>query len=361
MSISPTAEGFRAAFRRPSFTFAEITWRWVFGATATLLFFFGLFEYLDTVPVTSADILFLRTRNPFLVSQAFAHMLRGSLNRALLSLLLAALLLILVWMFAASLGRIATVEAMVDYFRTRFAASQPESEDEPVSNRAGDAPGLAEFARPRISEAGRFTSLLRLNFLRVTAVLATFVGIAGAAVLAGLASPPSHPRPGLAFLLLVPVVSVVALIGYELNWLLSLAAVFIVRDGEDAVGSIASAVSLCRERSGAVFAVTTWTGIAHLVTFVAASTVVGFPIGLAGILPWRMVALLVVLVTLAYLAVADWLYTVRFAGYVCIAELPDVLLAPPEPPIIPVPPTPSETIDRDELILSDIPNLALET
>ncbi len=350
-------EGFRAAFRRPSLTFAEITWRWVFGTTATLLFFFGLFEYLDTLPVTRADILFLRTRNPFLVSQAFAHILRGSMNRAVLSLILAAVLLALIWMLAASLGRIATVEAMLEYFRTRFA-EQPESENKAVSATQGRALGLAEFVRPGISESGRFASLLRLNFLRVTAILATFIGLAGAALLAALASPPTHPRPALAFLLLVPVISAVALIGYELNWLLSLAAVFVVRDGDDAIESIVGAVALCRERSGPVFAVSTWTGIAHLIAFVGASTVVGFPIGLAGVLPWRAIASLVILVTLAYLAFADWLYTARLAGYVCIAEMPDVLLAPPPAPIIP---TPVETIDRDELILSDIPNLVVET
>jgi hypothetical protein len=66
----------------------------------------------------------------------------------------------------------------------------------------------------------------------------------------------------------------------------------------------------------------------------------------------------VILLTLAYFAIADWLYTVRLAGYVCIAEMPDALLAPP-PPLIPVAPAPSETIDRDELILSDIPQPAI--
>ena len=47
-------------------------------------------------------------------------------------------------------------------------------------------------------------------------------------------------------------------------------------------------------------------------------------------------------------------YTARLAGYVCIAEIPDALLAPP-PPIIPSPVAPAATIDRDELILSDVP------
>ena len=64
MPISPTAEGFRAAFRRPSLTFAEIAWRWIFGGTATALFFFALFEYLGTLPVSNADMVLLRTRHP---------------------------------------------------------------------------------------------------------------------------------------------------------------------------------------------------------------------------------------------------------------------------------------------------------
>ena len=345
MPISPTAEAFRAGFRRPSLTFAEITWRWVVGATATLLFLFGLIEYLDTLRVTSGDILFLRTRNPFLVSQAIAHILHGSVSRAVLSLLVATMLLALLWMVAASLGRIATIEAMVEYFRSRFAAE---------TEQIGEMDSVLT-----VSRRGRFTSLLRLNFLRVAVIVAAVVGFAGALVLASFASTPAHPRPGLAFLVFLPVVSVVCIVGYELNWLLSLAAVFVVRDGDDAVESIESAVELCRERTSAVFAVSTWTGLAHFIAFAGASTVVAFPIGLTGLLPWRMVVLLVILLTLAYLAVADWLYTVRLAGYVCIAEMPDALLAPP--PTLPPPPLPAETIDRDELILSDIPNALVET
>jgi hypothetical protein len=65
-----------------------------------------------------------------------------------------------------------------------------------------------------------------------------------------------------------------------------------------------------------------------------------------------------ILVTLAYFAVVDWLYMARLAGYVCIAEAPQALLAPS-----PLPrhgPPLQTTIDRNELILSDVPNLAVE-
>ena len=148
--VSPTAEGFRAAFRRPLLTFAEITWRWVVGVTATVLLFFGFFEYLDTLPVTNWDIVFLQTRHPLLVWQAIAHILRGSFGRAVLSLILAALLLTLIWMVAASLGRLATVEGMIEYFRARFANAVP------VVNPI------------EYSQRDRIFDLLQLNFLRVT-------------------------------------------------------------------------------------------------------------------------------------------------------------------------------------------------
>ena len=337
MPISPTAEGFRAAFRRPSLTLAEITWRWVVGATATVLFLFGLFEFIDTLPVTNGELLFLKTRNPFLVSQAIAHILRGNLIRGLFSLILGALLLAVIWLIAASLGRIATVAALLEYFRARFAAGTT---------------GDLENGAASKSVQWRLTSLMQLNFLRVAVFLAGLVGLAGAAIVAGSASSPSHPRPGLAFLLFVPIATVVCLIWYELNWLLSLAAVFVVRDADDVIGAISSSVALCRRRTAAVFAVGTWTGAAHLIAFAGASTVVAVPLALATVLPWRLVALGMVVLTLVYLAVADWLYTARLAGYVCIAEIPDSLLAP-TPPLIPSPAMPAATIDRDELILSD--------
>jgi hypothetical protein len=338
MPISPTAEGFRAALRRPLLTFAEITWRWVVGATATVLFFFGLFEFLDTLPVTNGELLFLRTRNPFLVSRAIAHILRGHLSRGLLSLILAALLLAVIWMVAASLGRIATVEALLEYFRVRFAADTThEGENAVASNPA----------------QGRFTALLRLNFLRVAVALAGLVGLAGAAIVARSASTQPHPQTGMAFLSFVAIAGVVCLIGYELHWLLSLAAVFVVRDADDVIGAISSSLALCRRRPAALFAVSAWTGVAHLIAFTAASMGVSVPLALAGILPWRLVALGIILVTLAYLVVADWLYTARLAGFVCIAEIPDALLVPPPP--LPPPTIPAATIDRDELILSDVP------
>lgn len=328
MSLSPTAEGFRTAFRRPLFSFAEIGWRWLFGGTAIVLLFFGLIEFLDTLPVTSGELLFLRTKQPFLVEQAIAHILRGSLGRGVMSLAIAVLLLIVLWLIAASFGRTATVRALIDYFR-----------------RDG-----------RGEVRGDWWPLLNLNFLRVVVLTAVGVGLVGAAMLANAVSPSKGSAPGVGFVIFIPIAGLIFLAGWALNWFLSLAGMFAVRDGQDALGAISAAADFCMERTGSVFAVSVWTALAHLAAFVIGSSAVSMLVGLAGAMPWRAIAIGIVVVTLVYFAFADWLHMARLAGYVFIVETPESQLRPPTP-ITPIPPPVQTTIDREELILSDVPGL----
>ena len=340
-SISPTLEGFRASFRRPSLTLAEITWRWTVGAVGFALVFFWSIEFLDTLPVTRGDETLLSTRQPLLIGRAISHILRGSLNRTVLAALLAAIALSLLWIIIASIGRAATVRSLLDYFR-RDSASTISTETDTASE-----------ARP-------FRSLTGLNFLRVAVMLAAFLAFIGAAILAGFASPDSNPRPGLVFIFFLPLAGLICIAWPTLNWLLSLACVFAVRDGEDTLGALTAAVAFFRERPGPVFAVSTWTGLAHLIAFSVATTLVSVPLAFIRIAPWRLAIIGMFLVTLAYFAVVDWLYMARLAGYVCIAEMPDT---PVSSTPIPIPPSPAPertTIDRDETILSDVPNLAVE-
>lgn len=335
--ISPTLEGFRASFHRPSLSLAEIAWRWTVGAVGWALVFFWLIEFLDTLPVSRGDATLLSTGQPLLVGRAISHILRGSLNRAVLAGLFAVISLGLFWIVAASVGRVATVRAVLDYFRRDVASDvSPETHD-------------ANRTRPLLS-------LIGLNFLRAALTLAALLGFAGAAILAGYASPHANPQPGLVFILFLPLAGLICVVWLLLNWLFSLAGIFAVRDGEDALGAVSAAVTFFRKHPGPVFAVGTWTGLAHLVAFSVVSTVVSVPLAFISVAPWRLVIAGVILVTLAYFAVADWLYMARVAGYVCIAEMPDAL-APPAP----LPASRQTTIDREEPILSDVPNLAVET
>jgi hypothetical protein len=97
--------------------------------------------------------------------------------------------------------------------------------------------------------------------------------------------------------------------------------------------------------------------LAHIAVFVIASIVAPLPLILLRVAPMRVVVTIVLLVTVAYLAVVDWLYTARLAGYVCIVEMPETLVVPAPKPATP----PQTTIDRDEPIISDVPGLVPQT
>jgi hypothetical protein len=183
------------------------------------------------------------------------------------------------------------------------------------------------------------------------------LAFAGSAILVSLASSGAHPRPALVFTLFFPLAGLICIVWPMLNWLLSLACIFAVRDGDDAVGALSAAATFSQEHSGPVFAVSTWTGLAHLAVFSIGSTAASLPLAFVQVVPGRLIIAAVVLVTLAYFAIVDWLYIARLAGYVCIAEMPE---APAASAQLPAPP-PQTSIDRNELILSDLPNLAAET
>jgi hypothetical protein len=336
--VSPTLEGFRAAFRLPSLTFTEIAWRWTAGAVVCVLSLFWCIEYLDTLPVSSGDATLLSTKQPLLVGRAIAHILHGSLNRAALAALLAGLALSTLWTVSASIGRSSTVRALLDYFRRNATSLASQGKHDAITPRP-------------------LRSLLGLNFLRVALMLATLLAFVGAAILVGFASPNANPRPGLVFILFLPLAGLICVVWPALNWLLSLACIFAVRDGEDTFGALVAAVTFSRERSGPVFSVSTWAGLAHLTAFGVATMVVSLPLALIQVASARHIVAVVIFLTLIYFAVADWLYIARLAGYVCITEMVDDLASPERLPAAP----PQTSIDRDEPILSDIPNPAVET
>jgi hypothetical protein len=341
--VSPTVEGFRAAFRSPSLTFAEIAWRWTVGGVAWGLSLFWLVEYLNTLLVSKGDAALLSTKQPLLVARAIAHILRGSLNRAVLSALLVVIAVTLLWVVAASVGRIATVRGLLSRFRNDGTHN---------SSASTDATG----------ESRPLRSVIGLSFLRVIVTLAAVLALVGSALLASFASSHQNPQPGLVFVLFLPMAGLVCLAWSALNWLLSLAAIFAVRDGDDALEAVFAAVAFFREHSRPVIAVSTWTGLAHLVAFSIASTAVSLPLAFIQVAPWRLVVAVIILVALVYFAVVDWLYIVRLAGHVFIAGMPEALAEPAPQPVSAPPASPPQTsMDRDELILSDISNLAVET
>jgi hypothetical protein len=344
--VSPTLEGFRAALRRPVLTLAEVTWRWTVGATACALFIFSFIEYLDSLSVTDGERLLLRSRQPLLVGRAISHIIQGSFNRAAIAVVLGVLGLSAFWVIAASLGRNVTVRALLDYFVSRRGPDGDGPAPEGIAQRENDA------MRPPV-----FRSLLGLNFLRAALAVAAILSFAAAAIFASFVSPATSPHPGIAFLVFVPLAGAICILWWSLNWLLSLAGIFSVRDGEGTVGAISSAATFCGEHLGPVLAVSTWYELAHIVAFAAANTIVTVPLIFIRIVPSRVVIAGMFLIGMVYFAVVDWLYTARLAGYVCILEMPETSLG-----AMPTADAPTQPgIDRDEPILSDVPGLIAET
>jgi hypothetical protein len=337
---SPTQEGFRAILSRPSLGLAEIVWRWSFDAAAFLLFGYSFFEYSNTLPVSRGDLLLLRTTQPVLISRAVLDIFRGSGSRVVETAVVLLLTLGIAWVVVASLGRVATLKALVAYFREDYI---PTSESQERKN-------------------GRLRSLFALNFFRLAATLVATVGGLAAVLLGGTVSRPTDPAPGSALLIILTVAMLVWFAWSTLNWFLSLAAIFVVADGQDTFGAIAAAVDLCRTRSGSVFAVGTWFGLAHITAFAVVTSIVAFPVGFAAVLPTGVVLGGVLLVTLLYSAIADFLYIGRLAAYVAIIEMPESPVSEIAPPLLPHrgpylnPSNQSDpAVDASELILSDVP------
>jgi len=295
-------------FRLPLLGLAEIAWRWTFGVAAAAVLLFSIREYLATLPVTAGEMLLLRTRQPVLVLQAVARIFQVSAPRAVTAFAVLAPGLGLAWIIIASLGRAATLKTLIENFRGSYHDI-------------------------------RLTPLLALNCLRAATFLAATVGVVGALLVAQAASSPDDPSPGGVLLIFWTLTMLVGLAWLLLNWYLSLAAIFVVRDGASTFAALIATTDLCRSQPGSVIAAATCFGVAHTAMFVVASSAAAFPLGFADVLPGGMVLGGVLLVTLFYFAVVDFLYVGRLAAYVFMIE---------PPPVTPQP-------QSEDDILSDIP------
>ena len=349
---SPTIEGFRSIFRRPALPLAEVAWRWSFGAAAFVLIGLGFLEYLHTLPVSPTDMLMLRTGHPMLVSNALSHIARGSGFRLVLAFVFLFSTLAILWILVASIGRAATLDALIIYIRKQARTALKQ------------VPGITIDIPPsevvELSSGWRLRSLAGLHFLRAALALAACAGCLGAMILAGFVSSKSNPQPGLVFFLALTLMLLLWMAWSSVSWLLSLASIFVVSRGQDTFGALSASVGLCRDRFGPVAAVGIWFGVVHIVLFVLATSVVTFPLAFTQVLPAPIVLTAVLLLTLVYFAIVDTLYIGRMAGYVAILEAPPIPVpsvqveAAGSPPhsALSIQPQ-SAKVGQDELILSD--------
>ena len=208
-----------------------------------------------------------------------------------------------IWILAASIGRAATLNALLD------------------------KSGAREAGRPRPAAAS-VRSLLGLNFLRAAATLAAIIGYGGTVAVAALALPAEPQYAGVAVLVWLFLAAAVAVGWTVVNWFLSLAAIFVVKEGKSTFDAVRASVELLRRKPRGYVATASWFGFFRSMALVAAIVLsllaAGAPNGVVA-------AVIVAAVALAYFAAVDWMYVARLAAFLQLAE-PEVSGPAPLPP-----------------------------
>ena len=281
--------GISVVMKNPSAWLAEVIWHWAYDCTMLVLVVYSIYQFLDSLVVSDADVFALGTGFPPFVSSAMVHIFHGTGPKMVMLAAVVAIGMAIFWLCAATLGRAATLTALLP---ARVVTLGP---------------------------------IFRLNLFRVLlSVLAGFA-VLGAALLAhsvsqqpdGMVPSTSPDRFQLVFL---PLWIMMMMAWSSVSWYLVLAPLLAALRGTDALSSLLDAHQLVRGR-GRQFA---WVGfgfwVMRLVAGVAAF-VVFFSIVL-GTLQLAPIAFVVAVIfwAAAYSLVLQFLNLARLAAILRIME-----------------------------------------
>jgi len=273
-------------WQEPALVIGEIAWRWTFGLIMLLVLTFAFTVYLSTIEVPAAALWLISTREPAAIAAAVFYISRDSGWAATRISLVALPPLGVLWIVIASVGRAATLQAILG------------------SERA---------------QRVRWRGLIGLNFLRFSLWLAANIGCAGVLAVAFT----STGDAGFSLLSFMAVSSVVLVIWAGLNWLLSVAAIFVVRETAHAFEAISLAIELVSRRFFQLVSTSSAWAMVRGIVFTAEVFLLVSVVSFSGRVAPRFLLVGAFLVTLAYLAFADLLYMGRLASYVAIIEAED--------------------------------------
>src|ERR1035437_5365991 len=218
---SPFQDSFAAVWHEPALLAAELTWRWCFGFSAYALAIISDAWFLDSLKISRADEFLLGPFQPQLLSGAVHHILRGSLTRLVLEQSVVLLGVTLLWCFAATAGRAATLRRLVAMFST---------DDEPREMTWQFAPIFVLY-------------LLRAAWSLIAVSVAIACLITGS-VMAG------NGRARLGALISVLGIGLACWFGAALNWFFGVAPLFCIRNGAPAMDALAQSVDFVSRRGG---------------------------------------------------------------------------------------------------------------
>jgi hypothetical protein len=300
---NPLTHGFRAVLRDPTILLVEVVWRWCFGAVAFFLLFGSAMVLMNSATFSSNDAAAWRSRDPYLVAEALVR-LYDAIGGKLLKIAAVVLPVItILWTALGSAGRIFT---------------------------------LSRLAKREV----RFRSILALHCWRAFLLWLAGVALVAAIAFASKVSSRGSGQPDLFLYYGLAIWSLLLIGGLwaTLNWYLSLAAVCCAQSGAGSVKAFRQAVRFSRTHGGDFGGVSLMFAVLRLVAIAVAFVLCALPSGLAGSAP-NLYTGWVVLVSLAYFVVADFLYISRFAAYMMI-DTPVLSIESAEAePSLPVAPT----------------------
>jgi hypothetical protein len=312
---SPFRDGFAAIWHDPALLAAELTWRWCLGFAAWSLAIISGALFLDSLKVSRADEFLLGTSQPQLLSSAVEHIFRGSLTRFVLQQSVLLLGLTLLWCFAATAGRAATLRRLVAMFSSGDEPSQP---------------------------TWQFAPIFVLHLMRAAWSLIA-VSVAIACLLIGSVMAVDD-RAGLAALFLVFGIGLACWFGCALNWFFGIAPLFCIRNGSPAMDAFAQSVDFVSRRGSRLALLGLGFLLLRLVWFATMMLAILSPLSLLSHhLAPGWVLLIMAAIALIYFAGADLLFLARLGAYVSLAEddarpvpSPEAT-SPPNPMVAPEP------------------------
>lgn len=281
MRSSPLSIGFRAILRRPALFFMEVAWRWVFGALACGAVFYCSSRVRLLMPLSEADTHAWGSRDFFLITQAFLHVLRQLRGESFIIVISTALAVSVLWVVLSTAGRTIILRHLVH----------------------------AQVSFPRVMGLHLFRLLV------AWIALAGLVGIGSFCVT--VANRGRIPDYLMFYVLFMPLLVILSIFWSVLNWYFSLGVVCVAqyRSRNTSTGKLT--LFFLAGRTGEVIGLTFLFCVMRIATLLALFVLAVLPSGIVAFTPVWPISL-----ALCYFLVADFLYVSRLAAYLSLETYP---------------------------------------
>jgi hypothetical protein len=290
---TPFRDGFASLWHDPALLAAELTWRWCFGLAAWGLLIASIAFFLNSLTVSRADELFLRSFQPQLLSKVLHDIFRGSLSRFVVEQSVVILAMTLLWSLAATTGRTATLHRLVFMFRGNTAEETATME-------------------------WNFASVFVLQWLRIMWSLIA-AAVSGVLFCYGIVMASSGYALRAAFALSFGF-AMACFVGVVLNWFFGIAPLFCIGRRTSAVDAFDESVAFTSRHGGRLILLAFAFLALKLIWAATMGAAILLSLNWLSLIGWGWTALVMAVVALVYFAGADLLYMARLGAYVSLAE-----------------------------------------